>query len=85
MSTPPGFGVAAGGVSLLKPGFPRGLSVLPATRKGQGWGGFPKRPPGDEGRPPWEGRGAGTPKTAGGLAPAGWPGPGLSPQAWEQP
>lgn len=87
LRNPRGFGAAAGGVSLLKPGFPRGLSVLPATHKGQGWrwGGSPRGPQGMKGGPPWEGWGAGTPKSAGGLAPAGWPGPGLSRQAWEQP
>lgn len=48
LRNPRGFGAAAGGVSLLKPGFPRGLSVLPATHKGQGWrwGGSPRGPQG---------------------------------------
>lgn len=85
MSTPRGVGTAAGGLSHPRLGFRRSLSLLPATSKVQGWRGqFPGRPQGMKGGL-LGGSGGWDPQTAGGLAPAGWPGPGLSPQAWEQP
>lgn len=50
ISTPRGVGAAAGGLSHPRLGFRRGLSLLPATSKVQGWRGqFPGRPQGMKG------------------------------------